>query len=127
MARPKILIVEDEALIAMELEDTLKRMSYEIAGSASNSEAVFRRVEVSRPDVVLMDVRIKGPRDGIETAEELRSRFGIRVIYMTAYTDEETRRRAMATGPLAHLSKPFDDEALRAAIESALREQGADA
>lgn len=116
----KILIVEDESIIAMELEDRLVQFDYAVTGIAASAEAAFRSIEKEKPDIILMDIRIQGAMDGIETAERVHARFDIPVIYLTAFADETTIQRAKATGPFAYIVKPFKEDELRAAIEIAL-------
>ena len=120
MEKTKILVVEDESVIAMELEDRLARLGYTVSGTASSADAAFKSMEVSMPDVVLMDIHIKGPKDGIQTAEEIRSRFAIPVVYLTAHADDTTLRRAKITEPFGYLLKPFREQELRVAIEIAM-------
>jgi PAS domain S-box-containing protein len=123
MANTNILIVENESIIAMELEDRLSQLGYTVAGTVASAQAAFKHIEKKRPDIILMDIRIQGAKDGIETAEEVRSRFGIPVIYLTAHADEATMQRAKVTEPFGYLLKPFREQELRAAIEMALYKQ----
>lgn len=125
-SRPKILIVEDEAVIAMEIEMRLEKMGYEITGHAATGEKALALAEASRPDLALMDINLVGPQDGVETAAQLRARFDIPVVFLTAYSDDATIRRATVTGPLGYLTKPFSDRDLRAAIEVALFKHATD-
>ena len=120
MSKSKILIVEDENIIAMELEHRLSQMGYEVVASVSNGEAALKKIETKLPHVVLMDINIKGPKDGIEMAEEIRARFDIPVIFLTAYADEATLQRAKTSGSFGYLLKPFREEEMRAAIEMAM-------
>ncbi len=122
----KILIVEDETVIALELEDRLQRMGYAVAGSAPNGKAALQMIEAARPDIVLMDINLKGARDGIEIAEEIRARYDIPVIYLTAYADHATLRRARDTTPFGYLLKPFREAELHANIEMAVHKHRAD-
>jgi CheY-like chemotaxis protein len=120
MTQFNILIVEDESVIALELEDRLQRMGYDVMGSAASGESALRKIGSARPDVVLMDIYLQGAMDGIETAEEVRARYDIPVIYLTAYADSATLQRAKATKPFGFLRKPFREEELRTAIERAV-------
>ena len=122
MKSPKksILIVEDQRLIAADLENTLVRIGYDVAGNvASGEEAIVTAMKVE-PDLVLMDIRLRGAMDGIEAAEAIRTHIPVPVVYLTAYADEETILRAKATTPFGYLVKPFNERELRAAIEVAI-------
>lgn len=116
----RILIVEDEDIVAAGLDLTLRDFGYEVAARASSGEEAVRLAEETRPDLVLMDVTLNGVMDGIEAAKRIRERFYVPVVYLTALSDEETLRRARATGPSGYLVKPFDVEKLRDALETAL-------
>lgn len=116
----KVLIVEDEGIIAMELVNHVRRMGYDVVGSVDTGDAALEKAEDVRPDIVLMDIRIQGDKDGIETAEAIRSRFNIPVIYLTAHADQRTIQRAKVTGPLGYLVKPLREHELQAAIAVAL-------
>jgi CheY-like chemotaxis protein len=118
--KSKILIVEDEGIVALDLESRLRGMGYAVVGVAdSGGEAIQKAIE-TRPDLVLMDIRLKGDVDGIEAAEVMRARFDVPVIYLTALVDEDTMRRAKATHPCGFIAKPFEEDELRDAIEAAL-------
>jgi signal transduction histidine kinase/DNA-binding NarL/FixJ family response regulator len=117
---PRILIVEDQRIVAADLEATLERLGYAVVGTASTGEDAVRQAEVSRPALALMDIRLRGGMDGIEVASVLGERFDIPVVYLTAYADEETIQRARATSPFGYLVKPFNERELRGAIEVAL-------
>jgi diguanylate cyclase (GGDEF)-like protein len=115
------MIVEDERIVALDLRGALEELGYIIIGSAMSSEGALRAVERVRPDLVLMDIRIAGQTDGIETARILRTRYGIPVVYLTASADEATLVRALDTDPVGYLMKPYSHDALRATIEVAFR------
>jgi PAS domain S-box-containing protein len=117
---PAILVVEDERVVARDLEASLKIMGYDVIGTTATGEDCLVRADARRPDLVLMDVRLAGALDGIETAEQLQARFGIPVVYLTAYADEHTVARARDTSPQAYVVKPFRSGELRSAIEIAL-------
>jgi PAS domain S-box-containing protein len=116
----KILIVEDEGLIAMDLGRRLAHLGYGVAGVASSGRQAMDLAARELPDIVLMDIRIEGEIDGIETARRIRHRFGLPVIYITSYADEMTLGRAKQTEPLGYIIKPFTDRALYSSIEMAL-------
>ena len=119
MTRPSILIVDDEVIIARDLETRLEAMGYEVAGIASSGSEAIRLATDLRPSLVLMDIVLKGEIDGIAAAAEIRRRCGIPVIYVTAYADAKTLERAKVTEPFAYLVKPFSERELNANIEMA--------
>ncbi|MDH4164483.1 MAG: PAS domain S-box protein [Nitrospirota bacterium] len=120
MKKAGIYIVENEALIVMELKDRLERFGHEVCGTAASGEEALAAIEQCRPDVVLMDIRLAGALDGIETASLLRERSDAPVVYLTAYSDESVLERAAITGPFGYLVKPVIERELVAAIEVAL-------
>ncbi|MBV8900483.1 MAG: PAS domain S-box protein [Verrucomicrobia bacterium] len=120
MATAKILIVEDEILVARELEARLRSLGYAIAGVALSGEEALRAASELQPDIVLVDIVLKGPMDGIAVADEMRTRLDLPVVYVTAYADESTVRRAKVTQPYGYIVKPFSDSEVYAAVEIAL-------
>ena len=116
----KILIVEDEMVISLEIAATLKRLGYEVAGQAITGIEALRLVEETDPDLILMDIRLKGNMDGIEAACQVSDRFDLPVIFLTAHSDEATLERAIAVSPSGYLIKPFKDRELYSSIELAL-------
>lgn len=116
----KVLIVEDESIIAMELESHVRRMGYDVIGPVATGDAALEMAGEFHPDIALLDIRIRGDKDGIETAEAIRSRFNTPVIYLTAHADERTIERAKVTEPLGYLVKPLREHELQAAITVAL-------
>jgi two-component system, cell cycle sensor histidine kinase and response regulator CckA len=117
--RPSVLIVEDEAVVARDLHRSLVDMGYDVAGCVSTSSEALAAVAARSPDIVLMDIRIKGQPDGIETAALVRARFHVPVIFLTAYADEETVARAAHSEPYGYIVKPFTSREVRSAIEIA--------
>ena len=115
-----ILIVEDEGIVARDLVYRLETMGYRVAGVASTGEEAILKAWELHPDLILMDIVLKGDLDGIEAARMLRERADIPVVYLTAYADEETVQRTEASGPFGYLVKPFEDRELEACIEVAL-------
>lgn len=120
MSPSEILIVEDESIVALDLEARLVRMGYQVVGIAFSGEEAIRLAAQNRPTLVLMDIRLRGGMDGVETAAQIRARYGIPVAYLTAYADEPTLQRAKVTEPLGYLVKPFEERDLRSTIEMAL-------
>jgi two-component system cell cycle sensor histidine kinase/response regulator CckA len=119
-AKAKILIVEDENIVALDLESSLESLGYTVAGSVSSGERAVEEAGQTRPDLVLMDITLKGTMDGMQAAAKIRERFDIPVIYLTAHADEATLQRAKLTQPLGYLLKPFEDRDLHSSIEIAL-------
>ena len=118
-AARRILVVEDQRLIAADIENTLKKLGYVVVGNVASGEDAISKSEQVRPELVLMDVRLRGEMDGIQAAEIIRDRFNLPVVYLTAYADEETILRAKKTTPFGYLVKPFNERELRATIEIA--------
>ncbi len=111
-----ILIVEDEALIAMDIRMTVESLGFKALGTAFSGEESLRKVEALHPDIVLMDIRLRGDMDGVAAADEIYSRFGVPVIYLSAYTDDQTLLRTRRPGSYGCLPKPFEPGALKNAI-----------
>jgi hypothetical protein len=119
-----ILIVEDEAIVAADLAAKLARLGYEVAGIAASGESAVLLAEQLRPHLVLMDIRLDGPIDGIETANAIRTRLDVPIIYLTAHSDTATLHRAKLTGPFGYILKPFDDRELETQIALGLYKHG---
>ncbi len=120
METASIFIVEDEYIIADDIQLSLKDMGYSVCGMASAGEDAIEKVEKKRPDLILMDIFLKGKMDGIETADKVRSSYNIPVVYLTAYANNDILERAKVPGAFGYLIKPFTDKELRAAIEMAI-------
>jgi PAS domain S-box-containing protein len=120
MAGERILVVEDESVVALDVSYKLEEMGYPVCGSVASGEEAISEVARARPDLVLMDIKLKGTMDGIQAVERIRARFDTPVVYLTAYADKLTVARAKETGPLGYVLKPFEIAELRAAIEIAL-------
>jgi len=120
MPKYRILIVEDESIVAMDLKQRLIAMDYEVTATVSNGAAAIEKVSSYQHDLVLMDIQIKGDIDGIETARKIQEQFDIPFVFLTANSDTATVERAKNTGPLAYILKPFEDRDLRTTIEIAL-------
>ncbi|HEU4577381.1 MAG TPA: response regulator [Polyangiaceae bacterium] len=121
---PSVLIVEDEAIVAHDLRQTLAEQGFDAFAVASSAEEAIATAASKRPDVVLMDIRIKGPTDGIAAAQALRERFGTPIIYLTAHADARTLARAKSTEPSGYLLKPVKSSELKVCIELALHKRG---
>ncbi|MEJ2207701.1 MAG: response regulator [Anaerolineae bacterium] len=116
----KILIVEDETITILDLQDRLRSLGYDVAGHAMRGEEAIHLVRALQPDLVLMDVRLGGEMDGIQTAEAIRSFEDVPVVFLTAYSDDDTLRRARIIEPFGYLLKPFAERELYTTIEMAL-------
>ncbi len=115
-----ILIVEDEAIVAADLAGKLRQLGYEVVGIAAQGEEAIAQVQRLGPQLVLMDIQLAGPMDGIEAAEAIRRRHDVPVIYLTAHSDAATLARAKLTGPFGYILKPFEERELATQIELAL-------
>jgi signal transduction histidine kinase len=116
----KILIVEDEGIVGLDIQKRLDRMGHQVCGVVSSGAEAIREVEKHAPDLVLMDIMIEGGMDGVETAERLRQRFGTPIVFLTAYSDNATLQRAKITQPFGYILKPFKDRELHSTIEIVL-------
>ena len=120
MANAQILVVEDEKIVAKDIQNTLEGLGYAVPAVASYGEEAIEVTAETQPDLVLMDIVLKGELDGVEAAEQIRTRFDIPVVYLTAFSDEETLQRAKITEPYGYIVKPFSDRELHINIEIAL-------
>src|SRR2546430_579290 len=112
----RILIVEDEAIIAEELRERLEQRGIKVIGIADSAEVAVETAAKMRPDLVLMDIQIRGRKDGIWTASEIRHRIDVPVVYLTAHSDRATLDRAKDTAPFGYVLKPFRERELFIAI-----------
>ncbi len=126
MGDVRILIVEDEALVARGIQDRLKELGYEVPAVVDSGPAAVEKAGELRPDLVLMDIGLKGEMDGIQAADQIRDRFDIPVIYLTAYSDDETLKRARVSQPFGYLVKPFRTDDLHSTLEMALYKHAVD-
>ena len=116
----KVLIVEDEAIVACDIERRLLKAGYAVPAIAASGEQALSSIEQTRPNLVLMDIHLQGPSDGIEVASEVRKRFQLPVVFLTAYADKATLDRANASGAFSYLVKPIGHVNLASTIEVAL-------
>ena len=121
MDKARVLIVEDEAIVSMDLRYKLEAMGHSVIAEDSSGEEAVEAASRLHPDVVLMDIGLSGEMDGIDAAAQIRGQFNIPVVYLTAYIDEATLERAEMTEPFGYLLKPFDDAKLRAVVEMAIQ------
>jgi PAS domain S-box-containing protein len=119
--KPKILIVEDEALIALDIQKRLKANGYQVVGVVSNGRDAIQSAEELSPDLILMDIVINGDIDGIEAARQIQARMFTPIVYVTAYADNLTLSRVKETSPYGYIVKPFRDNQLNSTIQIALQ------
>lgn len=112
----RVLIVEDDALQALALEHHLEGCGYDVVGTARSVEHAMRQAKRLRPDLVLMDISLRGAGDGIEAAVELKSRLGIPHVFISAYSDGKLIERARSTAPLGYITKPYTPEEVERAL-----------
>lgn len=115
----RVMIVEDDAVIALDLAGMIEGFGHDVVGIAESAAKALAMSEVSRPDLALVDVQIAGEVDGTEAATALRERDNVRTLFLTAYTDPDTRDRAQASWPLGLMSKPVQPSALASALRVA--------
>jgi len=120
MSKYRILVVEDEAIVAMGIKEKLEDLGHEVVDIVFSGEDAVKKAIKLEPDLIIMDIVLKGDMDGIEAASEIRNRIDIPIIYLTAYSDEEMLKRARMTEPYGYILKPFNNSELNANIEMAL-------
>ena len=118
--KKRIMVVEDESVIALDIISSLTRLGYDVAGKAASGDSALRKIQNSRPDLILMDIHIKGEMTGIDISEKVKSEFQIPIVYLTANADDSTFKQANQTEPYGYLVKPFEERELSIAIEIAL-------
>ncbi|WKZ65762.1 MAG: response regulator [Flavobacteriales bacterium] len=123
----RILVVEDEAIVRRDIEQTLRQLGHAVVGTAADGQGAIDRAEADRPDLVLMDIMLKGDMSGIEAAMVIGEQLGIPVIFLTAYSDETTISRARIAEPYGYMVKPFKAVEVQASIEMALHKHAHDA
>jgi len=120
MTKPRIFVVEDDAIIRQDIEETLEQLGFTVAGRALSGLEALLEIERTTPDLVLMDIKLAGRLDGIATAAALRKRCDAAVVYVTSHSDPATVARAGETSPDGYVVKPFTERELKEAIEAAL-------
>ena len=123
MSNAQILVVEDEYIVAKDIQNSLEKLGYTVPAIAASGEEAINKIREIQPSLVLMDIVLKGTMDGVETANQIRTKFDIPIIYLTAYSDEKTLQRAKITEPFGYLLKPFEERELYSTIEMALYKQ----
>lgn len=118
--RARLLIVEDEGIVGLNIQRRLEGLGYQVVANVASGEEAITLAESTRPDLVLMDIKLEGNVDGIEAAAQINDRFQIPIVYLTAYTNDETLNRAKLTQPYGYILKPFEARDLATTIEVAL-------
>ena len=126
MANERILVAEDEGLVALSLKNSLEHLGYQVPATAATGEEVITKIAEVDPDLVLMDIRLKGETDGIEVANQIRKTSKVPVVYLTAHSDERTLMRAKLSEPFGYIVKPYEEKSLHTTIEMALKKAAAE-
>ena len=126
MGSKKILIVEDNTMVAEDCRDCLEGLGYDVTSIVASGEESIAKADEERPDAILMDIRLRDEMDGIEAAELIHARFEIPVVFLSAYSDRELLERAKIVGSFGYLVKPFEERELYATLEMALYKAKAD-
>lgn len=122
MPATQVMIVEDESVIALDIKQSLNRLGYSVCGMAASGDSALRKIATHRPDVILMDIHLKGEMTGIDVSERVKTDFQIPIVYLTANADSSTFKEAKSTDPYGYILKPFDEKELGIAIEIALHQ-----
>ena len=120
MEKLNIFIVEDESIVAKDIQNSLTKLGYNVVGMANNGPEALEKIEELTPDLVLMDIMIKGNMTGIDVSERIKEKLNIPVIFLTAYADEGTLSRAKITEPYGYILKPFKEIDLHSTSEMAV-------
>jgi DNA-binding LytR/AlgR family response regulator len=120
MAKTNVLVIEDESIVSKDIQHSLKKLGYNVAGAASTGEKAIDLALDIKPDVVLMDIMLKGDMTGIEAASKIREELNIPVVYLTAYADEATLAKAKVSEPYGYIIKPFKEIDIHTSIEMAI-------
>lgn len=115
-----IVVVEDESIVAKDIQNNLKKLGYNVPATAPNAEIALEKIEEIRPDLVFLDIKLKGDVDGIEVAGKIKETYNIPVIFLTSYVDKATLDRAKVTEPYGYIVKPFNESDLQSTVEMAL-------
>lgn len=126
MSNTRILVVEDESIVAKDIQNTLIKLGYEVPATASSAASAYEKLEMIKPDLVFLDIKLKGEEDGIHIAEHIKEKYNIPVIFLTSYVDQATLDRAKVTEPYGYIVKPFNESDLKTTVEMALFKFGRD-
>jgi DNA-binding LytR/AlgR family response regulator len=120
MAQINVLVVEDEIIVSKDIQNSLKRLGYTIVGSAASGEKAIEAALKENPDIILMDIMLKGEMNGIEAAEKIKEKLNVPIIFLTAYAEDATLSKAKMVEPYGYILKPFKEIDLKTAIEVAV-------
>lgn len=120
MEKKKIIIVEDEVIISNDIKQYLKKLNYEVLATFNSAEELLEKIKDFLPDIILMDINFKDKIDGIKAAKEIKNKYNIPIIFLTAFCDAETLQRAKETEPFGYILKPYNEKELYTSIEIAL-------
>jgi CheY-like chemotaxis protein len=121
ISKGNIMVVEDEGVVSIDIRNMLKKAGYNIAAVAFQGEEAVTKAEQSNPDLVLMDIGLKGEIDGIEAAKRIRDRLHIPVVFLTGFADEVTKAKAQEVNPSGFIIKPINEEELNQTLEDILK------
>jgi two-component system response regulator LytT len=124
MSKINVLVIEDESIVSKDIQYSLKKLGYNVVGAAPTGEKAVELAEELKPDIILMDIMLKGKITGIEASAQIKEKLNIPVIFLTAYADENTLSKAKVTEPYAYIIKPFKEIDLHTSIEMALYKHG---
>lgn len=124
MSKINVLVVEDESIVSKDIQHSLKKLGYNVVGASSTGEKAIELAGEERPDIILMDIMLKGDMNGIEAAEKIKEHYSIPVVFLTAYADESTLSKAKITEPYGYILKPFKEIDLHTTIEMAVYKHG---
>lgn len=124
MSKINVLVVEDESIVSKDIQHSLKKLGYNVVGASSTGEKAIELAGEERPDIILMDIMLKGDMNGIEAAERIKELYSIPIVFLTAYADESTLSKAKITEPYGYILKPFKEIDLHTTIEMAVYKHG---
>lgn len=124
MSKINVLVVEDESIVSKDIQHSLKKLGYNVVGASATGDKAIELAGSENPDIVLMDIMLKGEMNGIEAADQIKGKYSIPVIFLTAYADESTLAKAKITEPYGYILKPFKEIDLHTTIEMAIYKHG---
>ena len=120
MSKINVLVIEDESIVSKDLQHSLTKLGYNVVGAASNGEKAIELAGLKNPNIILMDIMLKGDMNGIEAAEKIKELYSVPIVFLTAYSDESTLSKAKITEPYGYILKPFKEIDLHTTIEMAV-------
>ena len=126
MAKRNILVVEDESIVGKDIQNRLKNLGYAVTAVVPSGEKALKEIEIKKPDLILMDIMLKGEMNGVEAASIIKEKYDIPVVFLTAYADDNTLSKAKLAEPYGYIIKPFKEKELQTTIEVALYKQEKD-